>query len=57
MFRIEPKETILDIDEKEKYIELCIYCDRLWKFTEKWDNKGYSISHMTCNNCVKKYLV
>jgi len=55
MFWIEDKETIFHIDEDKKYIELCPSCDRLNKFTDKWDNKGYSISHIACKKCIKEY--
>jgi len=56
MFRIDPKETILKQDDKLKIIELCIYCDRLNKFTEKWDEKEYSVSHCICEDCKREYL-
>jgi len=54
MFIKKPKETVLYKDEEWKYIELCVYCDSLKKYTKKWDKKGYSISHKTCEECIKE---
>lgn len=53
MFRREPKETILKKDDELKYIELCPRCDRLEKFTDSWVEKGYSVSHVFCEECLK----
>lgn len=55
MFFKKAKETILYIDEDRKYIELCPWCDSLDEFTQKWDDKGYSISHKMCKECTSRY--
>lgn len=56
MFILEEKETILHKEDERKYIELCVYCDSLKKFSNKWEKEGYTISHRICKKCSDLYI-
>lgn len=48
--------SILGVNHKDKIVKICAWCDKDKTESEKWDNRGYTVSHGVCDTCSEKLL-